>query len=206
MKIKISQNFKGFTLVEVLVVIALLSTVGLTLTVIFTRTLRGGTKSQLLSEIKQNSQSVLDSASNVIRNSDDVVCPTGGLSANTIVTVKDGTYTRYRLIRPNGTQANGYFVQDNPVSSTGPSGYNSTMCNDNDVLQANFLTLTDQNVVTGVSVDTVGTGVFTVNTPGGSRPVIIIRFVAGPAVSAPGTLSTDIMPQNFETTVQIRNR
>ncbi len=205
---KTLKGNRGFTLMEVLIVIALLSTVGLTLTLIFTRTLRGSSKAQVLSEMKQNGQSVLDSVSNVIRSADNVVCPTAGSSANTVVTVKNGTYTRYRLIRPTSgaSAANGYFAQDNPVSTTGPLGYNSTMCNDNDALSANFLTLTDRDSVTGVSVDMVGTGAFLVNTPAGYLPTVTVQFMVNPGVAAPTTLSSQITPQTFQTTVQIRDR
>ena len=81
---------KGFTLVEILVVIAILSVLGVLILTIFTRTLRGSNKSQIIGKIKQNGQSVLEQMDKTVRNSDKVVCV---ISSNLVV-VKNGIYTR----------------------------------------------------------------------------------------------------------------
>src|SRR3989338_7593499 len=112
---------KGFTLVEMLVVIAILSVVGILILTIFTRTLKGTNKSQIISSIKQNGQSVLETMTSSVRGADNVVCPfvippeTTALS-ETLLMVSKGIYNRYRFNpEPENGSSNGYINQDNPV-------------------------------------------------------------------------------------------
>lgn len=58
----------GFTLIEMLVVVTLLSTVGLMAVSIFFSTLRGGTKAELLKEVKQNGNYTISVMERMIRN------------------------------------------------------------------------------------------------------------------------------------------
>src|SRR5687767_3480485 len=92
---------RGFTLVELLVVIGVLSIFGVLILNIFTRTLRGSNKSQILSVMKQNGQLSLEIIDKTVRGSDRVICTT----SNTLVVVKNGSYTRFRFLRPNNADS-----------------------------------------------------------------------------------------------------
>lgn len=71
MEVKYFKKF-GFTLLEMLVVSALLGTIGLMATSIFFTTLRGGTKAELIKEIKQNGDFAISTMERMIRNARDV--------------------------------------------------------------------------------------------------------------------------------------
>ncbi len=174
----------GLTLVEVLVVMAVLSITGIFILNIFSQSLKGSNKTQILGVIKQNGQAVLDTMDNTIRNADNVVCPyfiSGDTAYSyTLVTVKDGIYTRYRLIsadanNTNTTTAaniscnntvnparNSCFVQDNPIKQPISPGVEETepqlvarICNEADPLLSTAVLLTDNNPQTGIAVNCV---------------------------------------------------
>lgn len=96
----------AFTLIELLVVIAVLAFLGAIILVVFTNSLRGNNKAQIIALIKQNGQASLETMDKTIRNADRVVCPTFAsptdttVYSNTIVTVNQGTYTMYRAVAP----------------------------------------------------------------------------------------------------------
>ncbi len=172
---------QGFTLIEMLVVISILSVVGVLILNIFTRTLRGGNKTQIIGTIKQNGQSILENMDKTIRSSDNVVCPTitppatsSGL--DTLVVVKNGVYTRYRFISPNSTDitygdcksVNGCILQDNPTKQnvdtnpprqeTDPE-FITSVCNVGSLMPRTTLSpvtiISDTNPQTGISVDCI---------------------------------------------------
>ena len=196
---------KGFTLVEILVVIAILSVLGVLILTIFTRTLRGSNKSQIIGKIKQNGQSVLEQMDKTVRNSDKVVCV---ISSNLVV-VKNGIYTRYRFIPPTSS-ANGLIQQDNPakqnVQDSNPpseetdSEFKNRVCTIDDSM-SEALIITDTNLQTGVSVEN---GLFTRDSPAGFLDQVTISFVLKPAVNASQAVAGQIDPVSFQTTIQLR--
>lgn len=205
----------GFTLVEMLIVIAILSVVGVLILTIFTRTLRGNNKSQIIGAIKQNGQLVLETMDKTIRNSDRVVCAPG----LTIVVVKEGKYTRYRFTAPNTNSsppANGYLQQEIfGLPSSPPSGgdqklfirdFESTICTDPSV---NPQILTDTNLETGVSVDCIDSNcntnpVFKGDKPVGYKAQVTINFALWPGVQASQIVRGQIDATRFQTTIQLR--
>ncbi|MBU0999843.1 prepilin-type N-terminal cleavage/methylation domain-containing protein [Patescibacteria group bacterium] len=221
---------KGFTLVEILVVIVIVAIVGTIMVVIFSNTLRGSNKSQILSIIKQNGQSVLENMDKTIRGADNLLCPTGTDPDVTIVTVKNGIYTRYRIVPASDTSAddkvpkdciesekskNGCIVQDHPEKQiidevTGEletdAVFIDSVCSSDDPMPrsgsddaANILT--DTNVQTGVLI---GSGFFTVSKPFGFKAIVTINFVLKPGVSAPQVIASQIDPQTYQTTIELR--
>ncbi len=230
------QN-SGLTLVELLVVMAVLSITGIFILNIFTSSLRGSNKSQILGVIKQNGQAVLDTMDKTIRNSDNVVCPfflsSGDTSSfsNTLVTVKDGIYSRFRLIPPTNnpntalgnncgaTSGNGCFVQDNPtkititanvVEETEPQLVDR-ICQPGTLMLSSAILLTDTNPQTGISINCIGAdcnpaanAVFTRNRSSGFKDQVTIRFIAKPGVSAPQAVVGQIDPVTFQTTINLR--
>src|SRR3989344_5139983 len=102
----------GFTLVEVLVAIAVSSLMLLLLVQIFLSSLRGNNKAQIIALIKQNGQSVLDEMDKNIRNSDNIACIS--TSHRTLVLNKNGAYTRYRFTIASILN-NGEIREDMPI-------------------------------------------------------------------------------------------
>ncbi len=203
---------QGFTLVELLVVIAILAIAGTFILAIFTSSLRGSNKSQIISTIKQNGQSVLETMDKTIRNSDNIVCPaiippaTSASSTNLVIN-SQGTYTRYRFIAPSPS-VNGLIQQDNPTKQIDPTtGKDETetvfvtrVCPITDPMQ-NPVILTDTNTQTGVSAVN---GLFTRTRQPGSKDSVTIRFDLSPGVSAPQVVVGQIDPVTFQTTIQLR--
>ena len=205
----------GFTLVELLVVMGVMALFGTLIVTIFSRTLKGSNKSQIIGIIKQNGQAILEKMDKTIRNSDKVVCPSNNDSNNnnykTLMIVKNGIYTRYRFIIPTLT-VNGSIQQDNPTKelvgivgdtdyklSTDPAFINK-LCASSDQL-ISPVTLTDTNSQTGVSVDN---GSFIINQSAGFMDQVTINFDIKPGVKAPESVTGQIDAVNFKTTIQLR--
>lgn len=196
---------KGFTLVEILVVIGVLSIAGVIILTIFSRTLRGNNKSQILTAIKENGQSVLENLDKTVRNADNIVCPTAtSPSGNTLVVFKDGIYTRYRFISQIGS-INGSVQQDTATPSAqeaDPRQFINRICNPTDPQpQLGTSALTDTNPKTGVSLTF---GSFVLNKSAGFKDTVTINFVLNSGVGAPPAVSGQIDPVTFQTTIQLR--
>lgn len=195
------MNKRGFTLVEMLVVIAVLSIVGLLVLTIFTRTLRGSNKAQIVLTIKQNGLAVLETIDKTIRNSDSVVCISENPD-NTIVVHKDedNLYTRYRFVVDSTGVANGLILQDNPQkgASEVDGQFISRICAPLDSMSGAHI-LTDTNPLTGVSLIS---GSFTRSV--GIKNLITIQFVLAPGANAPPAVAGQIDPITFQTTIERR--
>lgn len=87
-----TKNYSGFTLVEVLVVSALLFTVGIMVVQLFFSSLKGGSKSTILSAVKQNGDYALTVMERMIRNSREVA---GCTSTSLVIKNPDGNLTTF---------------------------------------------------------------------------------------------------------------
>lgn len=186
----------GFTIIEVLVTIAIVAVVGTMLTGIFTFTLRGSGKSRILSNIKQNGQAVLGIMDESVRNADNVVCA----SSKTLVIVKKGIYTRFRFIPPS-SGVNGVIKSDHPVkgASQTPGQFISAVCLAADPM-TNEKILTDNNLLTGISVEN---GSFIRSSEEGYKDQVTIKFDLKAGIGNSPALS-QIEPVTFQTSVQLR--
>lgn len=200
---------RGFTIAELLVVIAITAIVGTIMVAIFTNTLRGSNKSQILANIKQNGQAVLENIDKTVREADNVVCTDRSASEDdTLVVVKNGNYTRYRIIAW-GTN-NGSIQQDSPLQSeeSDITIFLEGICADPMGRYAapnSIQNLIDNNLQTGVSVQNVpGSNFFTRNPLSGSKDSVTIKFQLGPPIGAPDVVRGQIDPVVFQTTVQLR--
>lgn len=202
----------GFTLVEILVVIAIFAIVGTILVTVFANTLRGSNKSQILANIKQNGQAVLDTMDRTIREADNIVCVTP--SGDTLVIVKDGLYTRFRFI--GSTIANGSIQQDTPLQPPPPAAesdiylFKRSLCTDDTNPLVNPTTLTDTNPQTGIAVvyskDSIGNDlpIFDENPDPGYKNSLIIQFSLKPGIQTSSIITSQIDPVSFETTIGLR--
>lgn len=193
----------GFTLIEVLVVIGVLSVIAVLILTIFSRSLRGNNKAQILSAIKQNGQSVLENMDKTIRNADNVVCPAEKFSdPRTLVVRSEGIYTRYRFTD------DGKIKQDNPVKQTDETtGQEETeakfvdrVCLFTDPMPEAVI-LTDTNTKTGVLVEN---GLFERNKSAGFSDQLKVKFDLSPGKDAPEAVAGQIDAVSFETTIQLR--
>ena len=194
---------KGFTLVEFLVVISILGIAGGLVLSIFTNSLRGSNKSQIVSLIKQNGQSILEIMDKTIRESDDIVCFNNSTSASTLVVVKGGIYTRYRFIGPT-IVANGFLQQDNPMQPSLPDiNADITLFKDSvciDPMSAVNI-LSDTNTSSGVSLEGAS---IQKNTRSGFNDNVTIQFMLKPGIQVSQAIASQIDPVTFKTTVQLR--
>lgn len=228
-KLLLKYSNSGFTLVEILVAIAIVAIIGTIMAAVFINTLRGSNKSQILAAIKQNGQAVLENMDKTIRNSDNVVCPQiipplTSAPSNTLVVVKNGIYTRYRIaLQTDGIntapkscikdldliEKNGCIVQDNPKKEPDPAtGQEETdpafirrVCFPSNPIISGTNILTDTDAQSGVSIYY---GVFTSSQLPGYKAAVTINFILKPGVGVPTIIAGQIDPVTFQTTVQLR--
>ncbi len=202
---------KGFTLVEILVVIGVLGIVGTIIVTIFTRTLKSTNKTQVLLAVKQNGQSTLERLDKEIRNAGEIVC----LSPikDVLVTFFEGTYTRYKIYSADETgfgdfvtgcpKSSGCIATDYPVrGDESLEQFSDDVCKAEAVM-LNPVILSDTNPASGVQVIS---GEFTQNQSTGFSDEIKIEFVLGPPREAPSSVVGEIDPVKFETSIQVRNK
>ena len=193
----------GFTLAEVLVVMAVLSILGGLVLNIFSRNLRGTNKSQILISLKENGQGVLENMTNSIRNADDLVCISSN-PQNTLVVVKNGVYTRFQLVVQQA-DANGFIRQDSPTpaldgSESDPRVFVNRVCNPSDPMPT-AMVLTDDSLQKGVSVVA---GRFELDEEAGFKDSVKITFSLAPPIKTLRAVAGIIDPVTFETTIQLR--
>lgn len=204
-KNKINLNYYGSTLVEVMVVMAVMAIVGTMLVVVFTNTLRGNNKAQILAVIKQNGQAVLENMDKTIRGADNVICPDPSASSAILVVVSNGIYTRYRFIfspEPSSIKLD-YPTKTiiEEVTETDEE-FRHRVCDSNSVIPVDAKDLTDTNLQTGVSLLTDEASFR--RDYFGSKDSISVSFTLKPAVNAPAIVAGQIDPVAFTTTVQLR--
>lgn len=189
---------KGFTLIEIIVVLAGLIIMSLILSQIFSRTLKGGGKATILAAMKQNGQSALETMDKNIRNATKVICLTSDSNADTpdtlVVQNGNGTYTRYQFM--SVPSSNGKLQQDNPT-------YSTTLCVDTFTGQP----MTDTDPKSGVSIEPLsGSPVFTVDHLAGYGDIVTIKFQVNLAVDLVAVYSSQISPVPFQTTIELRSQ
>ncbi|MCL4366051.1 prepilin-type N-terminal cleavage/methylation domain-containing protein [Patescibacteria group bacterium] len=222
----------GFTIAEVLVVIAIIAIIGTIMVTTFSNTLRGSNKAQIISAIKQNGQSALENMDKNIRNADNLVCNSSSPSCSglgdTVVVVQNGTYTRYRIALSSavsgmapasciGTGANGCIIWDNPAKQIDANTNNletdpvfiqricgSTIING---IGAGIDPMPLANILTDTNqqtgVSVIG-GSFNCSNLAGFKTNVTLNFQLGPGSQAPAATSGQIDPVTFQTTVSLR--
>lgn len=196
---------KGFTIVELLVVVSIMAILGVIFTNILVDTLRGRNKVKAINQVKQNGQVVLDKLSNEIRNADGIVCALN----NSIVITSGGTYTLFRFTPKTPLEApiiNGKIQKTNFVANDFAGTPDSSLCtmvsinNGSNLVQS----ITDTDNKNGVSIDL---------TPG--QPIferkgdnIMIRFNALAGVLAGYAYDVTVADGGipFSTSVQVRGQ
>lgn len=89
----------GFTMLELVVSIAILGGVGLVLSQIFISTFRTNTKTEILKEVKQNGEFALEVLTRMIQNSTAITSAcTGASSKSIVITSPDGFQTTFGCV------------------------------------------------------------------------------------------------------------
>ena len=200
------QLSKGFTLLEFLVVIGLLSiTIG-SILLFLTSVLKGTNQANITSEVKQNGQVVLDTLESQIRNASDAVCSNpadGSLCASPTQS------TNYiKLSRTNSDP-----LHIRCVKNAGENGRIEITVSAValDTIPANFTSITSQDTVSGVDITditviTYCTTIFTIVPSSGGvsdPPIVSISFKVNQGVDA--TSRQDFMANVvFQTTISLR--
>lgn len=107
----------GFTLIEMVVSIAIIAVVGVALTEVFIATIRSNTKTELLKDVKQNGEFALEIMTRMIQNAKEITsaCSIAGTISTSLTVVGedsgettlgcsfDGTSTRVASVSAQGT-------------------------------------------------------------------------------------------------------
>lgn len=122
-------DHRGFTLLEMLVSIAIVAIVSIILSQVFISTLRTNTKTELLKDIKQNGELTFETMVRAVQNADDVICSDSktlvvtDTSGNTTFTCGlNGSITRIVMQTASGTS---YLTTDNATLGGGSCGASS---------------------------------------------------------------------------------
>ena len=207
-------NF-GYTLLELVIAIALIGILGIILTDTFVQNLRGQKKVAIINQVKQSGQGILDRLTNQIQGAEKVVCtrinPATG--HHILVVAQKGVYHRFVYV-PATVTANGFIGYDNPPNTVTLSD-DSTILTDpcKEEIDAPFNTgnssikLTDTNTVSGVSIK-IGnsSSIFTKTTIANGKDAIAVDFKVDVGVKA-GSAAENLVSEGgvrFNTTIQLR--
>ena len=183
----------GFTLIEFLVVLGILTVAVGSSLLFLTSTLKGSNQAHISAEVKQNGQAVLDTLENQIRNARDV----SALDSSTIPQIPSGASSAIHLTLSDGSSL---FLAcaEGSSSSNGWIGSSAT----GDVITT-FTPLTSKDPKSGVNISSCS---FSVTSADGTSqpPLVHISFDASQGVVAPSRqdFSSTI---HFGTTLSLRN-
>lgn len=207
---------KGFTLIELVVAVAVTSILGVILTNLLTQTLRGQVKVRIIDQVKQNGQVTLDKISNEVRQAQKVVCigtnqDSIGQPNDTIVIFKNGSYIRFRFYPQvnSGTDiSNGVIVRSDFDASAIPNAMTDSMLciSPRSLTFGQEYNVTDTDTINGISIKYDGsTPIFAKNSAPGYSDTVAIRFKAFQGVQAGTTYESAVGDGiAFGTTVQVR--
>lgn len=197
----------GFSLIEVLVTVTILTVIGVAISTIVTRSFQSNTKTELIGSVKQNGQGALAIMEKDIRESDTVVCPLSGTGTIlTLLTKTNGKYIRFTMVTEGGG-ANGTIYREEFIFQTLPVT-SDQLCNlSSYALQSNKIPLIDDTSASAISLKNItGTGFTVIKNPG-FKDTVKVQFDLGPSVTSPTNFQNTLGGSNsvnFQTTVQIR--
>lgn len=194
-------NF-GFTLVEFLVVLGILVIAVASTLLFLTSVLKGSNQGNVVSEVKQNGQAVLDSLDRQIRNASDVQCKNTNVIPDVVLCSDPLADKKYlKLVRPGANPlhikcldpqvgvANGWIgTVEAPASIENPT---------------TFVTITNQDIISGVSISNCNFSVFPASAGVISPPIVSIRFDVNQGVKAPSRADF-LANAQFQTTISLR--
>lgn len=198
----------GYTLVEFLIVIGILSASMGSLLLFMTSVIKGANQTNIVSEVKQNGQAVLGSLETQIRSATDVepmvgteFLPAGASNGNSgiVLTKQAGGYIYLICVNSSASPAaNGWIgiYSDNLNSPpTGASKYQK--------LTNNESTLSGIDINCDVDPTATTASAFQVSPVGSALKVVTINFIANQGVAAPSRADF-LANAQFRTTISLR--
>jgi prepilin-type N-terminal cleavage/methylation domain-containing protein len=204
---------KGFSLIEVLVTVTILTIIGVAITTIVTRSFQGNSKTELIGNVKQNGQAALAIIEKDIRESDTVVCPTTGTGlVLTLLTKTDGQYIRFSMV-PQAGATNGVIYKEIFNFQSLPTA-SDNLC-DLSIIALNYqsptspaVSLLDSTSKSAISLKNISGVGFTVVKNPGFKDTVKVQFDLGGSTKSLNSFSDSIGGSTnsvkFQTTVQIR--
>lgn len=181
----------GFSLMEVILAIGIISVIGVITSGLLTRTFRISSDAELISKLKQNGSVASNFLSETIRMADSVVCYGSEESSNDkiIIRTPSGKYLQFRFIKD-------YYIAKQEIPDSlivqDPSEYCDTEITSPEV------SITDRDLQTGVIISS---GEFIQLYAGSNgKDAVTIKFDVKPVGNQ--TSSADVV--NIKTTVQVR--
>ncbi|MBI2022444.1 prepilin-type N-terminal cleavage/methylation domain-containing protein [Candidatus Daviesbacteria bacterium] len=187
----------GFTLIETIVTVILISIIGTIISGVTLRVLNSTKKSETISALRQNGQSALSQITEQLRKADAMVC-----SDFKVVTLKDekGVFIRYFFAEPTETQ-NGTIKRDYPETNDQAVTPFDTdkFCNLVESLPSDPIELSKSDNLQGVSIEN---GKFIMI----DKKTLSIFFEVRPSKGTNAKRIGDSAPESaiFKTTVQIK--
>ncbi|MBI2593425.1 prepilin-type N-terminal cleavage/methylation domain-containing protein [Candidatus Daviesbacteria bacterium] len=178
----------GFSLIEVILAIGILSVIGVISSNLLTRTYRTSSDADFLSRLKQNGAVASDILGEAIRMADSVVCYEPANNSKVII-IRNliGKYVRYRFVEPGGYIAKKEDIVPRDLS---------TFCQE-DINTSGEAPITDRDPSSGVSITN---GKFNYVPGVGGKDTVTIKFDVGPPLNQSG----QAVIVNIQTTVQVR--
>ena len=187
---------KGFTLLEFLVVIGLLSiTIG-SILLFLTSVLKGTNQANITSEVKQNGQVVLDTLESQIRNASDAVCLNW---AGDLCSPADPK-TYIKLIRQSADPLHIRCVNNDGENGRIEIAVSAVVLG---TIPSNFTSITSQDTVSGVDITNCS---FTIVPSSGGvsgPPIVSMSFRVSQGVAA-ASRSDFLASVDFQTTISLR--
>ncbi len=194
LELKLKGQKPGYTLIEFLVVIGILSLSVGSILLLLTTTIKGANQANITAEVKQNGQNALDSLSSQIRSAktvskSEILAFLGATSGIFLTFPNDNPLT---IVCINSTAStNGWIgvFRGNSLNETPPSASSLTA-------------VTNTDPKTGVDIQCTSSS-FQVSQGGSSVATVSINFTAVQGVSAPSRVDFKAT-STFQTTVVLR--
>ncbi|HLC88373.1 MAG TPA: prepilin-type N-terminal cleavage/methylation domain-containing protein [Patescibacteria group bacterium] len=194
---------KGFSIVEVIITITIISVIGVFTSNLLTRTYRSSSDTELLSKLKQNGEVASNNIGEAIRMADSVVCygQNGLRNDRIVIRTIEGKYWLFRFVDPepptgSPVTKNGYILKQENLN---PRDF-ADFCIINPPNFSEDIIITDfdnSSVTTGVSISQ---GNFVKSAGPAGKDTVTIKFDVGQAGLQPGSQGT----VTVQTTVQVR--
>jgi prepilin-type N-terminal cleavage/methylation domain-containing protein len=193
----------GFSLIEVMISIAIIAVIGVISVAIFTQTLRTSSQTEILSKLKQNGEQAVNVMDDTIRNAEAVVCygpseiPNRTRNDRIVIRTLQGKYIKFRFVDPtiaNGkVTGNGYIVRQEGLNPA----LLSTFCTSS-FTTTNEIAISNNADSSGVSISD---GQFIRKSGNLSKDTINVSFNVNQTKSAAGGVGQTAF---ISTTIQVR--